>query len=85
MRARRVFTKAKRRTRYVKSKPCKVLSKDDPEYWEALLRRNKLSQSRGTSRKLSYGHTVTDLDYDGVNTYRIEERFKDTREWPLSL
>jgi len=69
--------------------------RDTREYWEARLKRMGLSMSAGEGvawqdgkpvRWLSYGHTVTDLDFDGRNTYtptagEIEER----QEWPISL
>ena len=44
------------------------------EQWEARLTRMGLSMERGRHDWLTYGHIVSEIDYDGVNVYAKKER-----------
>lgn len=55
--------------------------------WEARLKRMGLTMDAGHNRAvITYGHMVTDLDWDGKVTYTppTGERL-DNEEWPISL
>ncbi len=55
--------------------------------WEARLKKMGLSMERGHDpHRLTYGHMVADLDWDGKVTYTppTGERLEND-EWPISL
>lgn len=66
--------------------------RDSQEYWEGRLKRMGLSMEAGNPwkceetrvRRLSYGHIVNDLDFDGRQTYTAKD-IEDRAEWPISL
>lgn len=74
MMAPRKFGNTAHRLRAKTQRAVRVLDKEDPEYWERLLTRNHLSMERGHVKWLSYGHTLSALDYDGVSTYATTEK-----------
>jgi hypothetical protein len=56
-------------------------------HWETKLTRMGLSMVRGHDpHKLTYGHMIADLDFDGRVTYKppTGERLEND-EWPISL
>lgn len=55
-------------------------------YWEGKLKAYGLTMDRGRGALVTYGHMITDLDWDGKVTYKppAGERL-DNDEWPLSL
>lgn len=69
MMALRRFGNRAHRERVKTPRKAKVLKASTPEYWDRLLTRNGLSMERGHAKWLSYGHKLSDLDFDGVRTY----------------
>lgn len=60
--------------------------RDTGAYWEARLQRMGLGMETGHLDWISYGHVVSDLDFDGRTTYpSTGERSEIATEWPLSL
>ena len=56
-------------------------------YWEARLKRCGLGMDAGSHRdRITYGHMVADLDWDGKVTYvpPTGERLEN-EEWPISM
>lgn len=45
-----------------------------PQYWEVRLHRMGLGMDEGTPHWLSYGHRVSDLDFDGNKTYPTTDK-----------
>ena len=55
--------------------------RNSAEYWEARLHRMGLGMDVGLPKWLSYGHVVSDLDFDGRAIFEGES--KDAHEWPF--
>lgn len=59
--------------------------RSNPAYWEARLQRMGLGMESGHVDWISYGHVITDLDFDGRTTYQAAGEREEVHEWPQSL
>lgn len=59
--------------------------RDSGKYWEERLQRMGLGMESGHVDWISYGHVITELDFDGRKTYPSTVEGEEVSEWPLSL
>lgn len=59
--------------------------RDTVSYWEARLQRMGLGMESGHVDWITYGHVVSDLDFDGQKTYPLTGEREVVTDWPLSL
>lgn len=66
---------------------CRTKRRDSQEYWEARLKRMGLTMNAGRQEWITYGHMISDIDFDGRVVYVPEKSGESLEigEWPVSL